>query len=169
MRYTATIAFALLFCLGGKVEGQADMTPIGDFYYTESKDAMTDAPRDFTFVPDSEQGLAFGVKCLAGGPQPILMIQSPMLNMQLISMDESAQVQYRFDSSDPVGPRSWPYQARNNVVIAPSTVTEDLIAGAKASVQLAVRVFNSDGDHVVTREFSMNGATAAFDRLPCVK
>jgi hypothetical protein len=169
MRYSTAVAFAIGLFLCGEVEGQADATPIGDFYYMESKDAMTDDPRDFTFVPDSEQEIAFGVKCMTEGPQPIILVQSPMLNMRLISMDESAKVQYRFDSQDPVGPRNWPYMASNNAVIAPSTVTEDLIGGARASVQLAVRIYNSDGDHVATREFSMKGATAAFDRLRCVE
>lgn len=164
---------SLLLCVASIVLAQGvqaqEAEPIGDWYYLASQDPMTDADRSAAFVPTSDMDLAFGVKCMSSGPQAIVLLQSAMDQLNMISMDEAGQVQYRFDDRAPVGPDEWRYESDPGALIAPSGHTRRIIQRSREHREVAVRVFNADGEEVRTEILSLMGATRALSRLTCVK
>lgn len=172
MRIAACLLSCLLLAQGAAA--QENLEQIGDWYYLDAQDALTEIDRSAAFALTPDRNLAFGVRCTTDGrPQAVVFLRSPMdqLNMLLPEEEpgqESGEVEYRFDDGDPPAPNDWSYQTHDGVLVASSDDTGRILEDSRKHRTVEVRVLNADRDVVRTDDLSLTGATAALERLACV-
>lgn len=156
--------------VAASAEGQSSV-PYGDWAYVPHADRMTDEAADFGFVQsDTEGGFTFGVKCMDAEPNVLLLVTDRSMRIDLIdaSADYAPPIRYRFDQDPPQtgGGTSWRWNDDKYVMATPATPA--MLRDVRNSRELAVRLFDYDGQVIGTYTFSLNGTIRVLDRLSCV-
>lgn len=153
----------LIGMLTSTVEAQQISSTVWRIY--QSTDVMTDENRALVHVaeagtPGNRHLLAVG--CRNGSPRLIL-------GTGYMGGDRNANVQIlvRFDEQPVSSVLAWPLMQGKTTVMAPASQTQQLIRGMIRGNYMRIRVIDPLDGEVKTMHFTLNGFSAAYNRLPC--
>lgn len=147
---------------------QSNAEPIGDVFYVVTEDAMTDEKQGMVMARSDDQKLWLNSACHQGRFAALLSVQDPVLSMDMITMDQGRpEVQYRVDDQEPVGPLDWRQGGEPSDVGIWGEQAQKFANDLKFGEQVAVRLWNSAGERVLTKTIPIDGLAKALARLPC--
>lgn len=171
---TATVASAIAAALtftfsptDAVAQGEdTDADQIGNFYYIEDSDAMTDAPIDFIMTANDYEKHGLGFKCMSSGDLNLVILPgSASDRMALITGENAALARFRVDDDDPTGPHE--LRMPETIPRAGDDLSREIAQDVATGDQLAVRLFNTKGERIWTNTYDMTKVKEALNRLPC--
>lgn len=148
---------------------RADATAYqGDWTYTADADPIDDSDRSMamTLSPETSGGDygSLGFKCLVDGMNVIIGWGSYFGG----DSDDDVVVVHRFDS-EPASPQQYwhLFPGSNEMAWMPMDLVPQFVADARQSRKVAVRVSDPLDGETKTFTYSLDGAAAMMDRLPC--
>jgi len=137
----------------------------GAFQYVSSKDEMDDSDRSYVFTvalnPSPMRTASLGWKCFSEGLRVILILGKYYAG----DSDDEIQVQYRFDTDPASDVVYWPLFPTKKAAQLPATETESFTERAKRAKKVVIRTSDPLDGETHTDEFSLNGLTAALNRV----
>ncbi len=139
--------------------------PIGDFFYVEDIDAMTDIDRSLIYTESKDAPRLLRSPRIAwrcDGPDMELFVRAG----DFLTSDDPVAIQWRFDSKGAAQPTKWDVSTTGTAAFAPRNSIAAFTNEAKGAIRLRVRLTDYGGTPY-NYEFSMTGLTSAIERLNC--
>lgn len=167
LRHTLALGAVVLASMAGAQSAAAqEIEEIGDFYYAEVRDEMTDENQSLIMVMAEEDGYREPTLMWTCNDDGGYIVMYKWDKYFIGNNRDGADVMFRFDDGSPSPADSWSISDDHKAAFLPLDITDQFTQITAQSQRLILRVEDSDGERL-TDVFPLNGFQQALERLNC--